>query len=55
VEMLEKVEIPPAATPVEFLPPIFVGTVFVMVFQCFCGALLPRCMGGLYICVFRSN
>ena len=46
VEMLEKVEIPPAAAPAEFPPPIFAGSGSVLVFRCFCGALLEDASGG---------
>jgi hypothetical protein len=34
LERLEKVEIPPAAAPVEFPPPIFAGSDSVLVFLC---------------------
>jgi hypothetical protein len=45
MKMLEKVEIPPVAAPAEFPPPIFVGFSFVLVFRCFCGALLEEAPG----------
>jgi hypothetical protein len=37
VETLEKVEIPPAVTPVEFHPTISTGSGSILVFRCFCG------------------
>jgi hypothetical protein len=49
VKTLEKVEIPPtaapAAAPTEFPPPIFIGSSSVLVFWCFCGALLEEAWG----------
>jgi hypothetical protein len=48
-KMLEKVEIPPAAAPTEFPPPIFAAAASIFVFLYFCGALLQRTLGG-HIC-----
>jgi hypothetical protein len=45
VDMLEKVEIPPAAAPAEFPPPFFTGSTSVLVVECFCGALLEDSPG----------
>jgi hypothetical protein len=45
VETLEKVEIPPAVTLVEFPPPIFAGSGSVSVFLCFHRALLEEASG----------
>jgi hypothetical protein len=45
VKTLKKMEIPPVAAPAEFPPPIFVGFSFVLVFRCFCGALLEEAPG----------
>ena len=52
VEMLEKVEIPTIAAPAEFHPPIFAGSGSVLVFRCFCGALLEDASGGPLYCGF---
>jgi hypothetical protein len=45
VKTLEKVEITPAVAPVEFLPPIFASSGSILVFRCFCGALLEEATG----------
>ena len=55
MKTLEKVEIPPAAAPAEFPPPIFAAAASVFVFRCFYGALLKETLGDIYIGVFRSN
>jgi hypothetical protein len=45
LEMLEKVEIPPVAAPVEFPPPIFAGSGSVSVFLYFRRDLLEEASG----------
>jgi hypothetical protein len=45
VEIFEKVEIPPAAAPAEFLPPIFAASCSVSVFPCFFRPLLEEVSG----------
>lgn len=52
---LEKVEIPPTAAPAEFPPPIFAIAASVFAFLSFCGALLQRTLGVIYIVVFMSK
>jgi hypothetical protein len=42
---LEKVEIPPAAAPAEFPPPIFPAIGSIFVFRCFYDALLEGTWG----------
>jgi hypothetical protein len=50
---LEKVEIPPAATPAEFPPPIFAAAASVFVFRSSAVVSSRELFGAIYIVIFR--
>jgi hypothetical protein len=54
-KILVKVEIPPAATPTEFTPPIFVVASYVLMFLSLGGSLLEETLWVIYIGVLGQT